>query len=57
MDITKLSPVRQELALVGLKSQLQTQRVLAGIVGDVLQSAKQTAAASGSGGMGINIVA
>lgn len=61
MDLTKLSGVKQTIALVGVRSELQSQAVLAGVVGQALESSRQVAASGGSGngslGSKVNLLA
>lgn len=61
MDLTAMSGTKQQIALAGVKSELKSQAVLAGVVGQALEGARQTAAtvpvASGPVGGKVNILA
>ncbi len=46
MDITGATQLRQQLAIIGLKSQLDSQRTLATVVGDALAGMKAAVAAA-----------
>lgn len=61
MDLTSLSGVKQTIALVGVRSELQSQAVLAGVVGQALESSRQVAGSAGGGngslGSKVNLLA
>jgi Rad3-related DNA helicase len=49
MDIAGANSVKAQLALVGLKSERQSQQALATVVGQVLESGKEIAAQAATG--------